>query len=201
MKDLLTSLVAWGSPGLFLLAMLDGAGLPVPGGVDVLVTYLASVSPDQALWLALLAVLGSLVGNFVLFLIARRGGQAFLDKRSASKRSRRFRHWFDKYGLLTVYVSALVPLPVMPMKIFVLSAGALGSRPLRFLVVFLAARIPRYVGLALLGSAMGADAMLYVRSHVWHLLAFAVTLFVVLALVVRHANARTLSVANANATK
>jgi membrane protein DedA with SNARE-associated domain len=195
MKELLSALLAWGSPGLLLAAFLDGAGVPVPSGVDVLVMYLASQSPDDAVWLAIVAVLGSAVGNFLLFLIARRGGQAFLEKRSSSRRSRKFRHWFDTYGLSTVFVSALVPLPVMPMKIFVLSAGALGSRPLRFLAVFLAARFPRYIGLALLGRAMGNDALQYLRYHVWHLVGFAVALFVLLAVIVHYADKRSPAIA------
>jgi membrane protein DedA with SNARE-associated domain len=197
MKAFLSPLIAWGSPGLFIAALLDGAGLPIPSGVDVLVMYLASQKPDQTVWLAIVAVLGSVVGNFILFLIARSGGHAFLEKRSSSKRSRRFRHWFDVYGLSTVFVSALVPLPVMPMKIFVISAGALGSPPLRFLAVFLSARIPRYLGLAILGRAMGDHAMEYLKSHVWYLVGFAVALFLVLALVVRYMDARAASPATA----
>ena len=149
MKNFLASLVAWGPTGLFISAFLDGAGLPIPGGVDALVIFLATQIPQDTIWLAVVAVIGSVIGNFLLFLIARRGGQAFIEKRSASKRSKRFRRWFDRYGLSTVFVAALVPLPVMPLKIFVLSSGALGSKPIRFVLVFLAARIQRYVGLAM----------------------------------------------------
>jgi membrane protein DedA with SNARE-associated domain len=191
MKAFLASLLAWGLSGLFVAALLDGAGLPIPGGVDVLVAFLASQSPDNWLWLAAVAVLGSVTGNFLLFLFARRGGQAFLEKRSSSKRQKRFRRWFDRYGLLTVFVSALVPLPVMPMKIFVLSSGALGSPPYRFLAVFLAARIPRYFGLAMLGREMGADAMTYLRHHVWYMVGFAALLFIVLAVLMRYADRST----------
>jgi membrane protein DedA with SNARE-associated domain len=79
----------------------------------------------------------------------------------------------------------------MPLKIFVFSSGALGSHPVRFVLVFLAARIPRYLGLALLGRAMGADAINYLRHYVWHLLGFAVALFVVLALIMRYIDQRT----------
>ena len=190
MKEFLASLVTWGAPGLLLAAVLDGAGLPIPGGVDVLVMYLASQTPEQTFWLATLAVLGSVIGNYLLFLIARRGGKAFLEKHSTSRRSKRFRHWFDTYGLLTVFVSALVPLPVMPMKIFVVSAGALGSSPLRFLVAFLSARIPRYLGLALLGRTMGHNAMAYLKSHVWHLVGFAVALLVLLSVIAWYTDKR-----------
>ena len=188
MKKFLSGLVGWGLPGLFVAASLDGAGLPIPGGVDVLVIFLASQAPEDAIRLAMVAVVGSVIGNFFLFALARRGGQAFLEKRSSSKTSRRFRRWFGRYGLLTVFVSALVPLPVMPMKIFVLSSGALGSPPLRFLLTFLGARIPRYLGLAMLGRAMGSNAMDYLKHHVWHLVGFAAALFAVLALIVRYAD-------------
>ena len=191
MKEFLKTLVGWGPPGLFIAAILDGAGLPIPGGVDVLVVFLASQAPEDAIRLGLIAVAGSVIGNFFLFALARRGGQAFLEKRSSSKTTKRFRRWFHRYGLLTVFVSALVPLPVMPMKIFVLSSGALGSPPLRFLMTFTAARIPRYLGLALLGRAMGANAMDYLRHHVWHLVGFAFILFAVLAVIVRYADRHT----------
>lgn len=186
MKEFLKTLVGWGPSGLFVAAVLDGAGLPIPGGVDVLVIFLASQAPEDAVRLALLAVAGSAIGNFFLFAIARRGGRAFLEKRSSSKASRTFRRWFHRYGLLTVFVSALVPLPVMPMKIFVLSSGALGSPPLRFLITFIGGRIPRYVGLAMLGRSMGGDAMDYLKHHVWYLVGFAIALFAVLALIVRY---------------
>jgi uncharacterized membrane protein YdjX (TVP38/TMEM64 family) len=114
----------------------------------------------------------------------------FLEKRTATKRSRRFRNWFDHYGLLTVFVAALVPLPVMPLKIFVFCAGALGVPPVKFLAVFIAARIPRYLGLALLGQAMGNDALTFLKLHVWHLAGFAAMLFVVLVMLVKFMDRR-----------
>src|SRR5687768_16445198 len=119
MKELLESLASWGPTGLFVAAFLDGAGLPVPSGVDVLIVLMTTRLPQQVYWLAAVAVLGSVAGNMLLFALARRGGQMFLEKRTKTKRSRWFRSFFDRYGLLTVFVSALVPLPVMPMKIFV----------------------------------------------------------------------------------
>jgi membrane protein YqaA with SNARE-associated domain len=190
MKKFAATLVAWGPAGMFLAALLDGAGVTLPGGVDVLLVVLATRLPDQIYWLATLAIVGSLAGNLILYAIARRGGKMFLDKRARGKNAQRFRHWFDRYGLLTVFTSALVPLPVMPMKIFVLCAGAMGSNLRAFVLSFLGGRIPRYIGLALLGRAMGEDAMGYLRSHVWHLTAFAVGLFLFLMLLVKMADRR-----------
>ena len=190
MRALLDALVAYGPAGVLFAAMLDGAGLPIPGGVDALVVFLAVHRPDAAWMYAAIAVLGSVMGNLLLFGLARRGGELYLRKRASNRRSQRFRRWFDKYGLLTVYTSALVPLPIMPMKIFVLSAGALGSPTLRFVLVFIAGRIPRYFGLAYLGMQMGAGAMDYVKSHALHLTAVATGLFLFLMFLVKLSDAR-----------
>jgi membrane protein DedA with SNARE-associated domain len=190
MKSLLETLIAFGPAGILFAAILDGAGLPIPGGVDALVVFLAARTPEETWTFATVAVLGSVIGNFFLFSLARRGGEYYLSKRSSSPRSQRFRRWFDKYGLLTVFTSALVPLPIMPMKIFVLCAGALGSKPLRFLCVFMAGRIPRYFGLAYLGLHMREHAMEYIKDHAWHLTAIAVGLFLMLIALVKLADAR-----------
>jgi membrane protein YqaA with SNARE-associated domain len=190
MKDFLAALVALGPGGLMVAALLDGAGLPIPGGVDALLIYLSSQMPADAYMLAAVCVLGSLLGNMLLFLLARRGGERYLSKRSASKRSKRFRTWFDHYGLLTVFIAALVPLPVMPLKIFVLCAGALGSTTTAFVATFVGARLARYFGLAYLGKNIGADAILYLRTHAWHLAGFAVALFLVLVMLVKIADRR-----------
>jgi membrane protein YqaA with SNARE-associated domain len=147
-------------------------------------------APAGAWTYAAVAVLGSVAGNLVLFFLARRGGEFYLRKRASNPRSQRFRRWFDKYGLLTVFTSALVPLPVMPMKIFVLSAGALGSPPLRFLAVFIAGRVPRYFGLAYLGTQMGTGAMAYLKSHALHLTLIAIALFLFLMALIKFSNAR-----------
>lgn len=190
MKELIETLREWGSAGLFLSGLLDGAGLPVPGGVDVLVVYLSTSIGANIFALTAATVLGSVLGNLILYGIARRGGKAYLDKRAQNPGSHRFRRWFERYGLSTVFVSALVPLPIMPMKIFVLCAGALGTPVHRFVVAFVAARIPRYLGLALLGQAMGADAIGWLREHVWQLAGFAALLLLALGLLVRYADRR-----------
>lgn len=185
MKELVASLTAWGASGLFVIALLDGAGLPIPGGVDVLIVFLASKGSWSVLQLSLTAVIGSTLGNLLLFALARRGGQVYLDKRTQSASAQKFRNWFHHYGLVTVFVAALVPLPVMPMKIFVLCAGALGSPVVSFVSVFVAARLIRYSGLAYVGYRMGANALPFLRSHVWSLTAFACALFLVLYLVIK----------------
>jgi membrane protein DedA with SNARE-associated domain len=68
----------------------------------------------------------------------------------------------------------------MPLKVFVISAGVLGTPPGEFIGVMLAARILRYFGEAWLGVKLGGGAATFLKTHVWYFVAGAVVLFVVL---------------------
>ncbi len=163
--------------------MLDSAGIPLPAGVDALIVALAVLKPSLAYFAAALATVGSAAGCMILFYIARKGGQKYLDSRVRTGKALRLRAWLQRYGLVTVFVPTLLPIP-LPTKAFVISAGALGVRPASFLLVVLAARIPRYFGLAYLGSQLGAHSMAWVRAHAWHLAAIGVALMAGLILLV-----------------
>lgn len=149
------------------------------GGVDALLVVMAALKPSQAYIDAGTAVLGSLIGGMVLFLIARKGGEEYLQRFTSHGRGARLRAWFQEYGLLTVFIPALVPIP-LPLKIFILSAGALQVPPARFLIVFGAARILRYLMLAWLGIRLGAQTWPYIRAHLWQLTLLSAAMFLVL---------------------
>jgi membrane protein YqaA with SNARE-associated domain len=177
---------------LFVLALIDSAGVPLPAGVDALVLTLAAVNPSLAITSAGFATAGSALGCLILFYVGRKGGERYLNARTQGGKARRLRAWFQRYGMATVFVSALSPIP-LPTKVFVLSAGALGVRPILFLLVVLAARIPRYLGLAYLGSQLGADSGAWLRAHGWHLAGAAVALYALLYLVIWFAGRETIS--------
>jgi len=187
MRSIAETLISWGLPGLFALALLDSAGIPLPATVDALLVAVAVVNPGLAYVSAAVAVVGSAAGCMVLFYISRKGGQVYLDRSTHKPRARKFRQWFLRFGLITVFVPALLPLP-LPTKVFVISAGALGVRPVPFLLVVLAARIPRYFGLAWLGSQLGEHSMAWLKAHAWHLAGFAIVLCALLVLLVHFAD-------------
>ncbi|MCU1262245.1 MAG: rane protein [Bryobacterales bacterium] len=152
--------------------------------MDALLILIAVKAPGQAFPAALLAVLGSLAGNAALFAIARRGGRKYLGRSGNPERVERFRAWFERYGLVTVFVPALLPIP-MPLKLFVVSAGALqtGIRP--FLVVVMVARVLRFFSEAWLGITLGQKSGAYLKAHTWHFVGAAILLFVALYLLIR----------------
>ena len=50
-----------------MLAMVESAGIPNPGGTDVLLLFMAAARPEDAALSAALAVVGSLVGSMFFF--------------------------------------------------------------------------------------------------------------------------------------
>jgi membrane protein YqaA with SNARE-associated domain len=179
-----SALIAFGAPGLLIVAVLDSAGIPIVGGVDLLLITLASQSTEHAYLAATLAVLGSMLGSSFLYFLARKGGDAFLHKQIASGAGKRLHYWFQQYGLITVFVPAVSPIP-LPMKIPVFCAGALQVRYEYFALVVLLARGIRYFGLAYLAVHYGDQTLMYVKSHGWQLGAAALMLALVAMLALR----------------
>ncbi len=54
------SLLALGVPGLFLIALLDSAGVPLPGGVDIVLMLLSWQQPSRFGLFVLTAAVGCL---------------------------------------------------------------------------------------------------------------------------------------------
>ncbi|HUQ95822.1 MAG TPA: VTT domain-containing protein [Bryobacteraceae bacterium] len=184
MKATVGVLTSWGPFGVFFLAILDSAGVPLPAAVDALLVATAAIKPEGAYVDALMAIAGSTIGSMILYYLGRKGGEAYLERATQTPRANALRIWFQSYGLITVFVPALLPIP-LPLKVFVLCAGAFGVKPLTFLGVLLAARVPRYLGLAWLGSQLGHGTMGWLKANVWFLLAAAFVLALVLSLGVK----------------
>jgi membrane protein YqaA with SNARE-associated domain len=176
-------LVALGPWGILAVAFID-AGIPIPNGLDLLVVLLSVKEPASAPLWAALAVLGSSTGNLVLFYLSRKGGQRLLKAETPEGYRKRFRLWFNRYGLVTVFIPALIPIP-MPLKFFVVSSGMLGISWIYFLGIVLVARSLRYGGEAYLGVQLGEHSTQYLEDHALQLAAFAALLFVGLYLLIR----------------
>jgi membrane protein YqaA with SNARE-associated domain len=182
----LDRLGSWGPLGVLVFATVESAGVPNPGGTDLLLVVVTAARPSQAWLCALMAVLGSLAGSAGFFEVLHRGGEALLARRTArSPGVARFRGWFHRYGLVTVFISALVPLPGLPFKFFAACAGALGESRRAFMTVLAAARIPRYFALAYLGAALGDQSWPWVKSHTGYMAAAAAILAVGLYFLIR----------------
>jgi membrane protein YqaA with SNARE-associated domain len=144
------------------------------GGVDALLITMAVKAPRVAYLAALWAILGSVAGSLILFAIARKGGEVLLQKHISSQRGKRLHAWFERYGLITVFIPAISPIP-LPMKVPVFCAGALEVRWSYFAVVVAAARAIRYFALAYLGLHYGRATFHFLAAHAVEVGAIAVT--------------------------
>ena len=174
--ELLKSLGPW---SLLIVSTVESLGIPNPGGTDWLLVGMAIARPNDAALCAAMAVLGSLIGTAVFFDVMRRGGERLLKKYTSSERGSRFRMWFQRYGLVTVFIPALVPLPFLPFKVFAACAGAMQVPRWRFLAVLAVGRILRYSALAYLGVTLGTvdNSKAWVKAHTWHMVFLAVGIF------------------------
>ncbi len=111
LAKLTAALVAFGPLGILVLAFIDSAGIPVASGMDALVILVAAKAPSRALLAASMGVLGSLIGNVALFMAARTGARRFIKDVPQPGDKRRFRDWFNRYGLLTVFIPCMLPIP------------------------------------------------------------------------------------------
>src|SRR5580658_6006904 len=172
LQHLATYLIAFGPPGVFLLSAIDSMGVPLPAVLDALVIGVAADStrtPFIAWLTALLAVVGSAGGNVVLFMGARHGRRLFRGKAAPEAVPGRFQRWFHRYGLVTVFIPAITPVPPMPLKFFVISAGAFRTPFSSFLAVIVLARAIRFFGEAWLGLQLGRDAQGFLIHNGWRL--------------------------------
>lgn len=168
LKSILAAIEEWangvGGIGLFVVAALDSSFLSFPQVNDLLVIYLSTKRPALMPYYAGLTVLGSVVGCFVLYGFAYRGGEVFLRKRVSGPRVERGLALYQRHGLLAVVVPALLP-PPMPFKLFVLLAGAARVSPWKFGVAVVIGRGIRYFGQGYLAVLYGERAVAIVQEH------------------------------------
>ncbi len=164
MKEFVDQMVEWGPLGVFFLSLIDSAGIPLPSFVDAYLVTVVMRHPPSALPTMLAAIGGSLIGNVILYRIARKGGQLYLDKLTKTGRGQKFRQWFAKYGLATIFIPAVSIIP-MPLKFFAVSAAVFQVPLLRVLAVIGLARAIRYGAVAWLAASYGTQTLGFINQH------------------------------------
>jgi membrane protein YqaA with SNARE-associated domain len=168
MSGVISTIQEWASElgglGLFILATLDSSFLSFPQVNDLLIIVLSTKYPERMAYYAGMTVLGSLLGCFMLYGVARRGGEVFIRKRVKGKYADRAIALYQRHGLLAVVVPALLPPPV-PFKVFVLLAGAAAVSPVRFGIAVGIGRGIRYFGQGYLAVRYGEQAAEFMKTH------------------------------------
>ena len=149
-------LIAYGPFGLFGIALLDSALIPLPGGPDAVLILLSTARPAWVPLYVLAATLGSVIGCLIFYYISRRAGSSAL-KRFSPRKQARVKELIDRYDVLTVLVSSILP-PPFPFKIFIATAGVFRFSVTRFALAVAAGRAFRYALIGYLAARYGEHA-------------------------------------------
>jgi membrane protein YqaA with SNARE-associated domain len=170
--------VALGPFGLFAVALLDSAFVPLPSSADAIMILLTIAHPQWMILYALLATAGSGIGCLILYYISRRAGSRALRRFSPAKQQR-VKELIDRYDVLSVLVASVMP-PPFPFKLFVVSAGVFRYGVLRFTLAILAGRMFRFSLEGYFAIQYGAQAKeILARYYPWIGLALAVLIVAV----------------------
>ena len=154
----------FGGFGLFLVTFLDSSFLSLPEVADLAIVFLVIGHPSRWWYYALMSTAGSVLGCYILYYIARKGGEAFIRKRFKEHHVAWGLRAFQKYGVLAIIVPSLMP-PPMPFKIFILLAGIADVAPATFLGALIFGRVFRYGGEALLAYLYGPQALDFIQHN------------------------------------
>ena len=80
-KSALRWLIHLGGPSLILLGLVDNSMSPLPGSTDVVTVLLAAHHGNIWAYYALMATAGAVLGGYLTYRMARKGGKETLEKR------------------------------------------------------------------------------------------------------------------------
>jgi membrane protein YqaA with SNARE-associated domain len=154
---------ALGGSGLFFVTFFDSSLLSFPLVADALVMEVSMRQPARMPYYCAMAALGSLAGCIWLYLLAKKGGEAFFHRRAGTI-ALQVKRWVQRNAFLSVFLPAILPPPV-PFKPFILAEGVF-QVPLRtFVVALLLGRGLRYFFEGILAVRYGEAVLVYLMAH------------------------------------
>jgi len=143
-----------GTLGLFFLAILDSSPVPTFGGPDILLAILVAARHDPWYECAAVATVGSTIGAYLTFRLARKAGQAYLDSKFGHARVAGFLGVFKKCGTGSLVATTAIPFP-FPTSLVFAAAGASDYHLGTYLAVVVISRGARYATIGILADLFG----------------------------------------------
>jgi membrane protein YqaA with SNARE-associated domain len=173
-KSALRWLIHLGGPSLILLGLADNSLIPMPGSTDVVTILLAAHHRDMWVYYAVMATAGAILGGYLTYRMARKGGKETLEKRFSKKKTDKVYAIFSRWGFAAVAIPAVLP-PPFPIVPMLLAAGAMQYPTRKFLTALAVGRGIRFTILAYLGVRYGRHIVKFFALYYWP------TLFVLIA--------------------
>ena len=167
-----------GGVGLVLLGLADNSVIPLTGSMDVLTIWLAARHREPWPYYALMATLGAVIGGYITYSLARKGGKETMERRLSKKRTAQASKAFSRWGFAAVAIPALMP-PPFPFLPFLLAAGAMQYSRKKFLAALALGRGIRYFIEAALGFVYGSHILRFFSRYYKPALAILIGLAVI----------------------
>ena len=155
-----------GGPGLILLGIADSAPLvSVPAGSeDVFLILLSAHRPHWWVYYAFMAAVGEVLGGYVAYRLAQKGGQETLEKKVGKPRAEKIYRKFEEHGFMTVFTGAILP-PPFPFTPVLMGAGVMQYPQKKFLSALSAGRAARFFVEAFVGRVYGHQMINFFSQH------------------------------------
>ncbi len=125
------------------VGLLDQSIVPIPGSMDAMVVFFSASRPDMWWYYAIWATAGTVLGGYITYRLAQKGGKEALEKKVGKKRANKAHQIFEKWGFWSVFVGAIAPPPV-PIVPFLAVAGVMQYPKRLFLSSYALGRILRF---------------------------------------------------------
>jgi membrane protein YqaA with SNARE-associated domain len=146
--------------------------------MDVLTIWLAARHREPWPYYALMATLGAVVGGYITYSLARRGGKEAMERKLSKRRAAKVSKAFARWGFSAVAIPAIMP-PPFPFVPFLLAAGAMQYSQKKFLSALALGRGIRYTILAALGFIYGRHILRFFSRYYKESLAILIGLAVI----------------------
>ncbi len=147
-----------------IVGLLDQSIIPIPGSVDALVVLFTASRPALWWYYAIWATVGTSIGGFVTYRLAKKGGKEKLEEKIGKKRAEKAYHVFERWGFWSVFVGAIAPPPV-PIVPFLMAAGVMQYPKKWFLASYALGRILRFGLVAWITAQYGKHIFAFLSRY------------------------------------
>jgi membrane protein DedA with SNARE-associated domain len=140
------TLQRYGYIDIFIINVIGSATIILPAPALVIVIAAGGLAALNPFWIGTAAGIGSTIGEMTGY-TAGYSGQIFVEN---AKLYRRLHELADRYGVLTIFVLAILPLPLFDLG--GMAAGALRMHPYKFLIATLSGKLIKMWIAAYLGA-------------------------------------------------
>ena len=132
--------------------------------MDIFVILLSAHRHEWWAYYAFMATVGEVLGGYLAYRLAEKGGQETLEKKVGKPRAEKIYKHFEKRGFMTVFTGSILP-PPFPFTSVLMAAGVMQYPRKKFFSALTAGRAVRFFSVAYLGRIYGQQMIGFFSRH------------------------------------